>query len=189
MLLHNSAEVELPKECEVTFVNDHLFTFKGPLGQQQYDVSKFNFTFTIRENDGQRVIVIDSWHGSKKKNNFLNTVASHLRNCVTGVTKGFRYVSKAVYKHFPIQMVIEDKGKTVVVKNFYGNKQAKRFPMLGDSIATIGDEKDVLIVEGTNIEHVSQSSANVTNWGKKEKLYDPRIFLDGIYLVERGEKA
>lgn len=184
MQLHMQTTVDLPSDCECT-LNGTVFTFKGPLGTSSYDVKPFNFTFTIEEGE-ERQIVIDSWHGNKKKNNFMNTVASHLRNRAIGVTKGFRYATKAVYKHFPIQMVVEDKGKTVVVKNYYGNKIPMKFKMLGDSKATIGDEKDILIVEGTNIENVSQSSANITNWCKKEKRYDERIFLDGIYLIERG---
>ena len=178
-----SNTVELPNDCEVTREGD-VFIFKGKLGIQKYDVSSFNFIFTYKQEEN--VIQIDSWHGNSKKNNFLNTVGSHLLNCAKGVTKGFRYVSKAVYKHFPIQMVIEDKGKVVVVKNFYGNKLPMRFNMIGDTVASIGDEKDILIVEGTNLNDVSQSSANVTNWAKKEKRYDERVFLDGIYLIERA---
>lgn len=183
-LLLKKEIIPIPTDCVVKMHNK-VFTFTGPLGEQTYDASRFKFTFILSDDQ----IEIQSWHGNRRKNNFVYTVASHLRNNAKGVVTGYRYVAKALYKHFSIQLVIEDKGKTIVVKNYYGNKHPMKFPVTGESFASIGEDKDTLIVEGINLEHVSQSVANAENWCKKQKLYDPRIFLDGIFIVERGEKV
>jgi large subunit ribosomal protein L6 len=41
-------------------------------------------------------------------------------------------------------------------------------------------------VQGTNIEDVSQTAANIQQ-ATKIKNKDPRVFLDGIYIYERME--
>jgi len=43
-----------------------------------------------------------------------------------------------------------------------------------------------IIVQGTNIEDVSQTAANIEK-ATKVKKKDPRVFLDGIYIYERHE--
>ncbi|ORD95059.1 ribosomal prt L9 [Enterospora canceri] len=183
-LLLKKELVKIPKECEVT-QKGKVFTFKGPLGKQTYDASAFKFTFIL---DGD-VIEIQSWHGNRRKNNYVNTVASHLRNNANGVVTGFRYVAKALYKHFSIQLIVDKSAKEIIIKNYYGKKQGKHFPIIGETTVEIGEDKCSLIVEGINLEHVSQTICNLENWTKKEKLYDPRIFLDGIFVVERGVKV
>ncbi len=41
-----------------------------------------------------------------------------------------------------------------------------------------------IIVQGINIEDVSQTAANI-EMATKVKKKDPRVFLDGIYIYER----
>ena len=48
------------------------------------------------------------------------TVASHIENMITGVTKGFRYVMKAAHAHFPMEFMIHKNGTVVDVRNFLG---------------------------------------------------------------------
>jgi large subunit ribosomal protein L6 len=43
-----------------------------------------------------------------------------------------------------------------------------------------------VIVQGTNLEEVSQTAANIEQV-TKVKVKDPRVFLDGIYVYERLE--
>ena len=43
-----------------------------------------------------------------------------------------------------------------------------------------------IIVEGLNLENVSQTAANIEQ-ATKVKNKDPRVFLDGIYVFERNE--
>ena len=43
-----------------------------------------------------------------------------------------------------------------------------------------------VIVQGPNLEDVSQTAANIEQ-ATKVKRKDPRTFLDGIYVYERSE--
>ena len=62
------------------------------------------------------------WHGGRKHVACLRTVKSLIENMITGVTKGFRYKMKAVYAHFPVNIIINDGGKSVEIRNFLGEK-------------------------------------------------------------------
>ena len=62
------------------------------------------------------------WHGARKHVACLRTVRSLIENMITGVTKGFRYKLRAVYAHFPINVIIQDGGKAVEIRNFLGEK-------------------------------------------------------------------
>ncbi|ORD96863.1 RL9B [Hepatospora eriocheir] len=180
-LLYKEKEVILPENCSVE-LNNKIFTFKGPLGEQNYDASKYKFTFELDDNK----ILIKSWHGNKKKNSLLNTLSSHLLNNANGVVKGFKYTLRTVYKHFPIQLVIEENGKVVTVKNFLGAKVPRSFKLIGSAIASQGETKDFIEISGINLEHVSQSAANLIDDCQRRKNNDSRIFLDGIYKINKG---
>ncbi len=47
-------------------------------------------------------------------------------------------------------------------------------------------EGDDVLVKGINIADVSQTAANIQQ-ATRIKNKDPRIFLDGIYVFEKGE--
>ncbi len=69
--LYMEKSVDIPEKCEVQ-LSDKVFTFSGPLGEQVYDASRFNFTFELEDDK----ILIKSWHGSSKKNSLLNSCIS-----------------------------------------------------------------------------------------------------------------
>lgn len=102
------------------------------------------------------------WHGARKHVACLRTVRSLIENMIVGVTKGFRYKVRAVYAHFPINIIINDAGKSVEIRNFLGEKLARQVPMLdGVTIAEAKGQKDEYWVEGNDIENVSQSAASI----------------------------
>lgn len=52
---------------------------------------------------------VDCHFGKKKRLASIRTACSHVKNLITGVTKGFEYKMRLVYAHFPINVNIEDK--------------------------------------------------------------------------------
>lgn len=75
------------------------------------------------KSEGRDTIVkLAVWHGARKHVACLRTVKSLIENMITGVTKGFRYKVKAVYAHFPINVIVNDGGKSVEIRNFLGEK-------------------------------------------------------------------
>lgn len=176
--------LEIPEDVEVT-MNGKNLTFTGPMGTQSYDTSLFRVNIAIEGNE----IKVRRWHANRKANALVGTIASHIRNYMVGVKKGYKYVLRTAYKHFTINMSVENNGKTIVVKNFLGAKTTRNFNVLGESRAYIGELKDILIIEGINLDHVSQTASQINNFFARKKSGDCRIFLDGIYIAERLHNA
>jgi large subunit ribosomal protein L6 len=101
---------------------------------------------------------------------------------ITGVQKGFSYKLKIVFSHFPMSVKVQD--KTVLIENFTGERRARKVKIIGDVKVKV--ESEDVIVEGINLEDVSQTAANIEQ-ATKVKKKDPRVFLDGIYVYERNE--
>jgi large subunit ribosomal protein L6 len=101
---------------------------------------------------------------------------------ITGVTKGYTYKLKIVFSHFPISVKVQD--KTVLIENFTGERKARRVTTLGD--VRIKIETEDIIVEGINLEDVSQTAAKIEQ-ATRVRRKDPRVFLDGIYVYEKTE--
>lgn len=72
--------------------------------------------------------------------------------------QGFQYKMRAVYAHFPINCVIPSNKKSVEIRNFLGEKYIRRVEMAkGVTIAASSKQKDELILNGNNVEKVSQT--------------------------------
>lgn len=105
---------------------------------------------------------VDVWHGSRKDIAKINTTCSVLRNMITGVTRGFRYKLRFVYAHFPINVTCSDDKKSCEIRNFLGEKRVRKVAMTGDVVCYRSEGvKDELIVEGSDVEQVSQCAAMV----------------------------
>ncbi len=72
----------------------------------------------------------------------------------------------------------------MLIENFTGERSPRIAKTIGDTKVIVKHED--VIVQGINIEHVSQTAANIEK-ATKIKRKDPRVFLDGIYVYERHE--
>ena len=64
---------------------------------------------------------------------------------------------RSVYAHFPINLNIIDGGKTVEVRNYLGEKYIRVVKMREGVICRSSGNKDEIVVEGNDIELVSNS--------------------------------
>lgn len=169
--------VTVPENVEVS-VDGRKITVKGEKGTIIQDFS--HAPIYIKKN-GSTILVQTSWP-RKKEAALVGTISSHIQNMITGVTKGFTYKLKIVFSHFPISVKVEH-GK-VLIENFTGERSPRKVKIIGDCNIKVEDEN--VVVEGINIQHVSQTAANIEQ-ATKIKNKDPRVFLDGIYVYERLE--
>eukprot|EP00026_Physarum_polycephalum_P015033 Phypoly_transcript_15616.p1 GENE.Phypoly_transcript_15616~~Phypoly_transcript_15616.p1 ORF type:complete len:115 (-),score=22.84 Phypoly_transcript_15616:166-510(-) len=105
---------------------------------------------------------------------------------ITGVTKGFEYKMRFVYAHFPINVVLNNDGSIVEVRNFLGEK-INRTVVLPTGVKCVRSEKvkDEIVLSGSDVDAVSQSAALIHQKCSVKKK-DIRKFLDGIYVSESG---
>lgn len=117
----------------------------------------------------------------KRSRSLLNTWEAHLRNLVGGVARGVEAKMKVVAAHFP--MKVQAKDATLVIENFLGEKYPRTAHLIPGVEATV--EGDIVTLRGADVELVGQSAANVERT-TRIRDYDPRVFQDGIYLIERA---
>jgi large subunit ribosomal protein L6 len=170
--------VPIPENVKVK-IEGRVVSVFGPKGTLTKDFSHMPVSIMIKENS----FLVASYWPRKKEIGMVGTAASHLKNMIVGVTKGFIYKLKIVYAHFPITIKVLEKERKILIENFTGERTPRIAKILGDVKVKV--EGDNIIVEGINLEDVSQTAANIEEATKiKEK--DPRVFLDGIYVYEKS---
>ncbi|KAF7433041.1 universal ribosomal protein uL6 family protein [Pleurotus pulmonarius] len=177
-------ELVIPSDVTVT-IKSRLITVTGPRGTLTKNVRHVNMDIRLIKGSKDQVSLA-VWQGGRKHVACLRTIKSLINNMITGVTKGFLYKMRAVYAHFPINCIIQDDGKTVEIRNFLGEKAVRHVSMLdGVVISESKAQKDELILEGNDIDNVSQSAASIQGICRVRNK-DIRKFLDGIYVSEKG---
>jgi len=88
---------------------------------------------------------------------------------------------KVVYSHFPIQLKLQ--GNRLEINNFLGEKKA-RYANIDPNVSAkvSGDE---VVLTGINCEIVGTTAANIEH-ATHIRDRDPRVFQDGIFIVQRG---
>jgi large subunit ribosomal protein L6 len=180
---YSKLEVEIPTNVNVQ-VKGMIVEVSGPLGSTSRDFTHAR-NIRISKTDGN--IILDTAYPDKKKLALLGTVKSHIVNMIDGVTRKFRYEMKIVYAHFPITVEYESAKNTLLIKNFLGERSARKASVLsGVDVRVAGD---TVILEGVDNEKVGQTAANIQRATKIRKK-DPRVFGDGIYVYRKyvGDK-
>ena len=162
----------------VVNIDGHKVTVRGSKSTLTRD---FSHAAVSLETDGKTVRVWAQWP-RKKEASLVGTIESHIKNMITGVTKGYTYKLKIVFSHFPITVKLQD--RAVMIENFTGERRARKANILGDVKVKL--EPDDIIVQGAKLEDVSQTAANIEMITRVTNK-DPRVFLDGIYVFERNE--
>ncbi len=169
--------VEIPDGVKVN-VEGKIVEVMGEKGRLIRDFSGLPVSIEIV--DGE--IEVSALRSRRKEKACVGTVCAHIRNMITGVTKGFTYKLKIVFAHFPISVKVD--GDKVIIANFMGERAPRVAKIVGDVKVTVNG--DDVIVQGMNIEEVGQTAANIEQ-ATKIKNRDPRRFLDGIYVYEKLE--
>ncbi|KIY49310.1 ribosomal protein L6 [Fistulina hepatica ATCC 64428] len=178
-------ELSIPEGVQVS-IKSRLITVTGPRGTLSKNVRHVNMDIRIIKTAKGARVTLAVWQGSRKHVACLNTIKSLISNMITGVTKGFQYKMRAVYAHFPINCIIQDSGEALEIRNFLGEKTVRHVDMLsGVVVSESKTQKDELILEGNDIENVSQSAASIQGMCRVRNK-DIRKFLDGVYVSAKS---
>ncbi len=170
-------ETKVPEGLQLT-IDQKKVTVNGPLGEVQQDFT--HAPVYIKKVD-DKVIVETRWP-NKKTAAMVKTVSSRIRKMIIGVTEGFTYKLKIVFAHFPISVKVQN--ENVIIENFYGERSPRIAKIVGNTKVEVNAED--VIVKGINIDEVSQTAANIQQ-ATRIKKFDPRVFLDGVYVYEKTE--
>ena len=168
-------KVKVPESVTVR-IEGNLVKVQGPKGLLIREMYYPNVALSIRD----REFTIATESERKKILAICGTFAAHLQNMIRGVTEGYQYRMKVVYSHFPIQLKLA--GDRVEVDNFLGEKRPRFARVEKDVKVAIGS--DEVTITGIDKESVGKTAANIEH-ATRIRERDPRVFQDGVYVVER----
>jgi len=169
--------IKIPEGVDAE-VKDGLVSVRGPLGSLSRDFR--HASVTISKDDDEISVTIGGT--SKKAESILGTITKHIGNMMLGTTKGFQCKLKIVYSHFPITLKVD--GDKILIRNFIGERAPREAKVEGKDIKVTIDGENVTL-QGVDIERVMQTAANMET-ATRIVAKDQRIFLDGVYIVEKG---
>jgi len=169
--------VDVPKG--VTFaLHGRRLHAKGPLGA--VDRPFPSDALELRTGDGTATLKLRLPSHRKRSQALLRTWAAHLRNLGGSLTVGVEARLKIVAAHFPMKVQVKE--NHILIENFLGEKHPRSSDLLPGTTARVDGE--FVILSGFDFEVVGQSAANIER-ASRIREYDPRVFQDGVYLVER----
>lgn len=149
----------------------------GPKGQLSRNMRFPQVTVTCENNE----VTISTESKRKEITSMVGTLEAHTKNMCRGVSEGFEYRMKVVYSHFPIQLKVQ--GTKLEIANFLGEKKARSARIEVGVTAKVAN--DEVVLTGIDRELVGNSAANIEH-ACHIRNRDPRVFQDGIYMVQRG---
>ena len=174
----SSVEIPLPKGVTFT-AKGRTLSAKGPKGTIERPFPADVLKLSVASGTATLALAIPP--NRKKAKALLHTWESHVKNLANGVTAGFEAKMKVVAAHFPMKVSVKD-GR-LIIDNFLGEKYPRSAPLREGVEAKV--EGEFVVLTGPDIELVGQSAANIER-ATHIRDYDPRVFQDGIYIIERA---
>ncbi len=179
--------IPIPEGVNVT-INGRMVKVEGPKGAIERELWHPGLQIQIEKRDNGSEIVINVLSARKKERAMTGTYASHLKNMITGVRDGFFYKLKIVHAHFPMQVAVTKEGNGVAISNFLGERKPRIAKVEEGVKVEIKDKEREIVFSGINKEAVGQTAASIEQT-TRIKGYDPKVFQDGIYIVQKGVGA
>ncbi len=170
--------VPIPEGVRVEVDPENVIRVSGPLGSVEKPYNGRMIEISVEDGEVRLAVF-----GRRKFHRaYLGTMASHVRNMIEGVTRGFRKEMVIVFSHFPIRVEIDEENKVVKINNFLGEKSPRYARIVGSAKVRL-EGGDRIVIEGPSKDDVGQTAANIRQ-ATKIRGKDPRVFMDGIYVVE-----
>lgn len=185
-------EVVVPEPGVKLTLKSKVVTVEGPKGKLTRSFANVPVQMHAETDDKKNItaIKIRVWFAKSKPRSAITSIAKHIKNMMTGVTKGYQYVMKFGYNLTPMQPVAIDNGNVLQVTNYLGekiNRKIRAGPGCKISTANADSKKEIEVI-GTDCEAVGQTCARI-NQSCRPRNKDRRKFKDGIYIFTRGLQA
>ncbi|MGB9708340.1 MAG: 50S ribosomal protein L6 [Candidatus Pacearchaeota archaeon] len=169
--------IAIPENVNVELALPKIIV-KGPLGRVERIFNVKNIEITKEEGK----ILIGQIKATKKEKKLINSIASHLKNMVDGVQKGYEYKLQVCSIHFPITIKIDKPSNSFIIKNFLGENKDRIVKLLPGVEVTI--DGDIVVVRGVDKEATGQMAANIET-ATRVRARDRRVFQDGIWIIKK----
>ncbi len=176
--------IPIPEGVNVT-IEGRKVKVVGPKGELARVLWYPQLHIAIAETDKGSEVVIKSDSSRKNTKAMAGTYRSHINNMIIGTNEGFFYKLKVLHAHFPMQVALTKEGNAISISNFLGERKARVAKIMEGANVEIKGKGSEIVVSGIDKEAVGQTTANIEQT-TRIKRYDPRVFQDGIYLVEKG---
>lgn len=168
-------KIEIPEGVKVEINGKEMtVSFKENKNSREFDLRNLELSVNDKE------IIISEKKATKDDKRMMNTIASHIKNLLEGVVNPYEYKLKICFSHFPI--TVEIKGKEAIIKNFLGERSARRLKIMEG--ANVKVDKEIITVTSSNKEIAGQAAANFENITRIPNR-DRRIFQDGIFITNK----
>ncbi|MBM3308812.1 MAG: 50S ribosomal protein L6 [Candidatus Altiarchaeales archaeon] len=171
-------EVQLPEGVQAS-IDNRKITVKGPQGQLTKAMQSRTVSAKMEENK----IILTASQNRRKQRALINTEKGNVLNMIHGVKDKVNYRLKICYSHFPMGVKLQ--GNILMIDNFLGEKHPRKASILeGVKVDVKGQD---VVLSGLDKDKVAQTAANIEQTTRIKNL-DPRVFQDGIYIVEKDGK-
>merc|ERR1712098_192842 len=136
----NSSQTVKARKGVSISVKSRKVTVKGPRGTLTRHFRHLPADMMMQNGN---TLKVEKWFGNRSELAAVNTVCSHVENMQKGVTQGFLYKMRAVYAHFPINVVITGNNTVVEVRNFLGEKFTRHVDMLPGVTCKASPNKEI----------------------------------------------
>lgn len=176
--------IPIPEGVNVT-IDRRIVKVAGPKGELTRELWYPGLHIDVAETDNGPAVVIKSDSSRKNIKAMAGTYRSHINNMIIGTNEGFFYKLKVLHAHFPMQVALTKEGNALSISNFLGERKPRVARVMEGVNVEIKGKGAEIVITGIDKEAVGQTTANIEQT-TRIKGYDPRVFQDGIYLVEKG---
>ncbi len=170
-------EILIPEGITIT-IAERIVTVKGAAEISKKITTK-RLSAEIKE--GKVILKPNVKKPSKTEKKLINTLNSHIKNMIQGVNTPYVYKLKICSSHFPMGVAL--KGQEIEVTNFIGEKVPRILKIKDNTEIKI--DGDIITISSPDKELAGQVAADIEKMVKRTK-FDRRIFMDGIYIIEKA---
>ncbi|KAI8329217.1 ribosomal protein L6, alpha-beta domain-containing protein [Chlamydoabsidia padenii] len=166
-------------------LNNTTLTVKGPLGQLQMPIKPFvKLDSTINEQQQESVLQVSVKDATIKEQRAMwGTTRNLIRNMITGVSEGYRIHLRLVGVGY--RGVLENNNRSVSLKLGYAHPVVVDLPQ---GVTCTIPQPNRLILQGIDLQQVTELAAKIQQWRKPEPYNQKGIFINDETIKKKEGK-
>ncbi|KAI9306804.1 ribosomal protein L6, alpha-beta domain-containing protein [Cunninghamella echinulata] len=174
-------EPRIPSEMDNT-----MLTIKGPLGQLHMPIKpyvKLNIN-NDNTNNGESVLQVSVDDATiKEQRSMWGTTRNLIRNMIIGVSEGYRIHLRLVGVGY--RGVLENNNRSISLKLGYSHPITVDLP---EGITCTIPQPNRIVLQGTDLQQVTELAATIQRWRKPEPYNQKGIFINDETIKKKEGK-